>query len=78
MFRSRVTGNLMTALSVPIRSKDQGAEPIGVLCMAVEAGAFADFLGSLAGGPKFEPTMRTALATQRVCDAVLESAKPSR
>ncbi len=36
---------------------------------------FADFLASLEGGPKFEPTMRTALATQRVCDAVLESAK---
>ncbi len=37
--------------------------------------SFADFLASLEGGPKFEPTMRTALATQRVCDAVLESAK---
>ncbi len=36
---------------------------------------FADFLSSLEGGPKFEPTMRTALATQRVCDAVLQSAK---
>ncbi len=37
--------------------------------------SFADFLASLDGGPKFEPTLRTALATQRVCDAVLESAK---
>jgi serine/threonine protein kinase len=46
VFRSRVTSNLMTALSVPIRSATHGQEPIGVLCMAVEAGAFADFLGN--------------------------------
>jgi predicted dehydrogenase len=37
--------------------------------------SFADFLASLEGGPKFEPTLRTALATQRVCDAVLDSAR---
>ena len=30
---------------------------------------FADFLASLEGGPKFEPTMRTALRTQKVCGA---------
>ena len=35
----------------------------------------ADFLASIEGGPKFEPDLRTALATQKVCDAVLESAK---
>jgi predicted dehydrogenase len=37
--------------------------------------SFADFLASIEGGPKFEPTLRTALDTQRVCDAVLASAK---
>ncbi len=36
---------------------------------------FADFLASLEGGPKFQPDMRTAWRTQRVCDAVLESAR---
>jgi predicted dehydrogenase len=36
---------------------------------------FADFLASLEGGPKFEPTMRTALRTQKVCGALQESAK---
>lgn len=35
----------------------------------------ADFLASLEGGPAFQPNMRSALRTQRVCDAVLESAK---
>jgi len=35
----------------------------------------ADFLASLEGGPEFQPNMRAALRTQRVCDAVLESAK---
>ena len=35
----------------------------------------ADFLASLEGGPAFHPNMREALRTQRVCDAVLESAK---
>jgi predicted dehydrogenase len=35
----------------------------------------ADFLASLEGGPAFQPDMRSALRTQRVCDAVLESAK---
>jgi predicted dehydrogenase len=37
--------------------------------------SFADFLASLEGGPKFEPTMRTALRTQKVCGAVLDSAR---
>ena len=37
--------------------------------------SFADFLASLEGGPKFQPDMRCALRTQRVCDAVLESAR---
>ena len=37
---------------------------------------FADFLASLEpGGKPFEPSMRQALRTQIVCDAVLESAK---
>ena len=36
---------------------------------------FADFLASLEGGPKFQPDMRGALRTQRVCDAVLASAR---
>lgn len=36
---------------------------------------FADFLASLEGGPKFQPDMRSALRTQRVCDAVLASAR---
>ncbi|MBN2023975.1 MAG: Gfo/Idh/MocA family oxidoreductase [Pirellulales bacterium] len=35
----------------------------------------ADFLASLEGGPAFQPTMRAALRTQRVCDAVLDSAR---
>jgi predicted dehydrogenase len=35
----------------------------------------ADFLASLEGGPAFQPDIHTALRTQRVCDAVLESAK---
>jgi len=35
----------------------------------------ADFLASLEGGPAFQPDMRSALRTQRVCDAVLESAR---
>lgn len=38
----------------------------------------ADFLLSLNGGPKFEPTMRTAMRTQKVCDAVLQSANEGR
>lgn len=37
--------------------------------------SFADFLASLEGGPKFQPDMRSALRTQEVCDAVLDSAK---
>ena len=36
---------------------------------------FADFLASLDGGPVFQPTMRTAMRTQKVCDAILASAK---
>ncbi|MCS7239403.1 MAG: Gfo/Idh/MocA family oxidoreductase [Thermoguttaceae bacterium] len=39
---------------------------------------FADFLASLEGGPKFQPDMRCALRTQRVCDAVLQSAREKR
>ncbi len=35
----------------------------------------ADFLASLEGGPEFQPNMRSALRTQRVCDTVLESAR---
>ena len=35
---------------------------------------FADFLASLEGGPPFQPDMKRALRTQRVCDAVLNSA----
>jgi predicted dehydrogenase len=35
----------------------------------------ADFLASLDGGPKFQPDMKTASRTQKVCDAVIESAK---
>ena len=37
--------------------------------------AFADFLASLEGGPPFQPDFRAALQTQRVCDAVLQSAR---
>jgi predicted dehydrogenase len=36
---------------------------------------FANFLASLEDGPAFRPTMRDAMRTQRVCDAILESAK---
>ncbi len=36
---------------------------------------FADFLASLEGGPEFQPNMRTAMRTQKVCDTVLKSAK---
>lgn len=35
----------------------------------------ADFLSSLEGGEPFQPDMRCALRTQRVCDAVLTSAE---
>jgi predicted dehydrogenase len=37
--------------------------------------ALADFLKGLETGEKVEPDFRTALATQKVCDAVLTSAK---
>ncbi len=40
--------------------------------------SFADFLASLEGGPAFQPDMKQALRTQRVCDAVLQSAKEGR
>lgn len=40
--------------------------------------SFADFLASLEGGPKFEPTMRTALRTQCVCECILQSAREGR
>ena len=36
---------------------------------------FADFLAGLEGGQPFQPDMKAALRTQRVCDAVLDSAK---
>jgi predicted dehydrogenase len=37
--------------------------------------ALADFLASLEGGPKCEPDFRSGLRTQKVCDAVLDSAR---
>ncbi len=37
--------------------------------------SFADFLASLEGGEPFQPDMKAALRTQKVCDAVLDSAK---
>ena len=37
--------------------------------------SFADFLAGLEGGEAFQPDMKAALRTQRVCDAVLDSAK---
>ncbi|MCE5302769.1 MAG: Gfo/Idh/MocA family oxidoreductase [Planctomycetaceae bacterium] len=37
--------------------------------------AFADFLASIDGGPEFHPTLRDALRTQQVCEAVLSSAR---
>ena len=37
--------------------------------------SFADFLASLEGGPAFQPYVRTAVRTQKVCEAVLQSAK---
>ncbi len=36
---------------------------------------FADFLAGIEGGEPFQPDMKAALRTQRVCDAVLDSAK---
>ena len=38
----------------------------------------ADFLNSLDGGPKCEPCLRTAMRTQKVCDAVIQSAKDGK
>ena len=38
----------------------------------------ADFLESIEGGPKFMPDVRCAMRTQKVCDAVLQSAKEGR
>ncbi len=40
--------------------------------------SFADFLAGLEGGEPFQPDFRSALRTQRVCDAVLDSAKKSQ
>ena len=40
--------------------------------------SFADFLASLEGGEPFQPDMKRALRTQRVCEAVLDSAKQGR
>ena len=37
--------------------------------------AVADFFKSLEGGPKFQPDFRTAMRTQKVCDAIIRSAK---
>ena len=38
----------------------------------------ADFLTGLSTGTPAEPTFRTALETQKVCDAVLSSAREGR
>jgi predicted dehydrogenase len=38
----------------------------------------ADFLAGLESGKPAEPTFRTALETQKVCDAVLASAREGR
>ncbi len=38
----------------------------------------ADFLLSLDNGPAFQPDMRAAMRTQKVCDAVIQSAKEQR
>ncbi|MCL2743517.1 MAG: Gfo/Idh/MocA family oxidoreductase [Planctomycetaceae bacterium] len=38
----------------------------------------ADFLQSLDGGQKFQPDVRAAARTQKVCDAVIQSAKEQR
>ncbi|HBO42626.1 MAG TPA: oxidoreductase, partial [Planctomycetaceae bacterium] len=40
--------------------------------------SFADFLASLDGGAPFQPNVKTALRTQQVCDAVLESARTAK
>ena len=40
--------------------------------------ALADFLEGIETGEPAQPNFRTALATQRVCDAVLESARTGR
>ncbi len=37
--------------------------------------AIADFLNGIETGTPAEPTFRTALQTQKVCDAILQSAK---
>ena len=37
--------------------------------------SFADFFASLEGGEPFQPDMKSALRTQKVCEAVLDSAK---
>jgi len=46
-----------------------------IVCEHTFINGLADFLASLEGGPAFQPDIRSALRTQRVCDAVLESAK---
>ncbi|MDO4587205.1 MAG: Gfo/Idh/MocA family oxidoreductase [Planctomycetia bacterium] len=38
----------------------------------------SDFLKSLDGGPAFHPNMREAMRTQKVCDAVIRSAKEEK
>jgi predicted dehydrogenase len=40
--------------------------------------SFADFLSAIEGGPPFQPNMRSALRTQRVCDTVLQSARQGK
>ena len=40
--------------------------------------SFADFLAGLEGGEPFQPDMRAAMRTQKVCDAVLDSAKQGK
>jgi predicted dehydrogenase len=37
--------------------------------------AIADFFRGLEGGPKYQPDFRAAMRTQKVCDAVIRSAK---
>ncbi len=37
--------------------------------------ALADFLKGIESGTPAEPTFRTALQTQKVCDAILQSAR---
>jgi len=40
--------------------------------------AIADFFKGLEGGPKYQPDFRGAMRTQKVCDAIIQSAKEGR